>query len=444
MSDTTNNKAKQEEKQHATGSATEYNRIKKVIAVMSGKGGVGKSFVTGILATSLAREGYEVGVMDADVTGPSMPTLFGLHGPVNSGQYGIVPLLSKSGIKLISMNLLVDNEENPLVWRGPLISKAITQLWGDVMWGNLDYLLIDLPPGTSDAALTIMHLIPVDGIVMVTTPQSLATMIVNKAVNMAIRVGVPIVGVVENMAYYPCPDTGKKHMIFGPSNGEKVAKVANAPVLAQLPLNPVLTELCDLGEIEDIEFIETQILLEAFERVVPLEKTSEKKSQKEQVKASQWSFVGAVEKPEEHVVQSSAVEEEHIQAFSEVAKQLIRAKVNMGCFDHPDACGKFTGWCGDSMEIQFLLDGDIIKEARYMTDGCGATIACGSMLTTMATGLSLDQAMKISPEDLLEKLETIPEDHEHCLSLAVSTLRKTIEYAQDKRKETGRIDHARG
>jgi len=116
----------------------------------------------------------------------------------------------------------------------------------------------------------------------------------------------------------------------------------------------------------------------------------------------------------------------------------------MGCFDHPDACGKFTGWCGDSMEIQFLLDGDIIKEARYMTDGCGATIACGSMLTTMATGLSLDQAMKISPEDLLEKLETIPEDHEHCLSLAVSTLRKTIEYAQDKRKETGRIYHARG
>lgn len=434
MNNTTNDQDKQKAKKLATGAATEYNHVKKVIAVMSGKGGVGKSFVTGLLATSLAREGYEVGVMDADITGPSMPTLFGLHGPVNGGQFGIVPLLSKTGIKLISTNLLIDKEENPLVWRGPLISKAITQLWGDVMWGDLDYLLIDLPPGTSDAALTIMQLLPVDGVLMVTTPQSLATMIVNKAVNMAIRVEVPIIGVVENMAFFRCPDTGKKHMIFGESNGEKVAKTANAPLLAKIPINPVLTELCDFGEIEDVEFEETQTLLEAFEKAVPIEKSGEKRSQKSEAQAEKWSFAGEVEKKDQPLVQSKPVEEEHIHAFSDVAKQMIRQKLNMGCFDQPDASGKFTGSCGDSMQIQLMLDGDIIKEARYMTDGCGATMACGSMLTKMAMGKSLDDAMKISPADLLVALETIPEDHEHCLSLAVSTLRKAIENAQKKRR----------
>ncbi len=417
----------------AKGSATEYNQVKKLIAVMSGKGGVGKSFVTGLLATSLAREGYEVGVMDADVTGPSMPTLFGLRGPVNSGQYGIVPLTSKSGIKVISMNLLIEGEDNPLMWRGALISRAITQLWGDVMWGNLDYLLIDLPPGTSDAALTIMHLLPLDGIVMVTTPQRLATMIVNKAVNMAIKVGVPIVGVVENMAYYPCPDTGKKHMIFGESNGEKVAKAAHAPLLAQIPLNPVLTELCDFGEIEDIEFSETQTLLEAFEKAVPLQGKKMEESEPEAAKPNQWSFAGAQDASKAHMIQTSTGEEIHESAFSEIARQLIRKKENMGSFDNPDAVGRFTGWCDDTMQIQLLLDGDVIRDARYLTDGCGATIAIGSMITKLAKTKTLDEAMKITPDDLLVELVSIPEDHEHCLSLAVTTLRKSIADAIERR-----------
>lgn len=417
----------------AKGSASEYNHVKKLIAVMSGKGGVGKSFVTGLLATSLAREGYEVGVMDADITGPSMPTLFGLRGPVNSGQYGIVPLTSKSGIKVISMNLLIEGEDNPLMWRGALISRAITQLWGDVMWGNLDYLLIDLPPGTSDAALTIMHLLPLDGIVMVTTPQALATMIVNKAVNMAIKVGVPIVGVVENMAYFPCPDTGKNHMIFGESNGEKVAKAARAPLLAQLPLNPVLTQLCDIGEIEDIEFSETQVLLEAFEKAVPIQGKKTDKLEPATAKPNQWSFAGAQDASNLHMIQTSMGEDVHESAFSEIARQLIRRKENMGSFEQPDAIGKFTGWCDDTMQIQFLLEGDVILDARYLTDGCGATIAIGSMITKMAKSKTLDEAMKISPDDLLAELISIPEDHEHCLSLAVTTLRKTIEDAFERK-----------
>jgi MinD superfamily P-loop ATPase len=200
------------------------------------------------------------------------------------------------------MNLLIEGEDNPLIWRGALIGKAITQLWGDVMWGNLDYLLIDLPPGTSDAALTIMHLLPVDGIVMVTTPQSLATMIVNKAVNMAIRIGVPIIGVVENMAYYPCPDTGKKHMIFGDSNGEKVAKAAHAPLLAQIPLNPVLTQLCDFGEIEDIEFAETITLMETFEKAMPVKNISSHQIEQGSEKLNQWSVVGTLENSKQPVI----------------------------------------------------------------------------------------------------------------------------------------------
>ncbi len=433
MNDSTKNIDNEKKNALAKGSASEYNQVKKLIAVMSGKGGVGKSFVTGLLATSLAREGYEVGVLDADITGPSMPTLFGLRGPVSSGQYGIVPLTSKSGIKVISMNLLIEGEDNPLIWRGALISRAITQLWGDVMWGNLDYLLIDLPPGTSDAALTIMHMLPLDGIVMVTTPQSLATMIVNKAVNMAIKVGVPIVGVVENMAYYPCPDTGKKHMIFGESNGEKVAKAAHAPLLAQIPLNPVLTQLCDFGEIEDIEFTETQILLEAFEKAVPIKTEKPDKLEPADTKPNQWSFVGAQDEPKKHVIQT---EDEHEGAFSEIARQLIRSKENMGSFEKPDAVGKFTGWCEDTMQIQFLLDGDVIRDARYLTDGCGATIAIGSMITKMAKSKTLDEAMKITPDDLLVALVSIPEDHEHCLSLAVTTLRKTVADAIERKKES--------
>ena len=206
-----------------------FNHIDRVVAVMSGKGGVGKSFVTGLLATALAREGYTVGILDADITGPSIPMLFGLHGPVEFGPVGMRPLQSETGVKIISMNLLLESEDQPVIWRGPLIGRAITQLWGDVIWGDLDYMLVDLPPGTSDASLTTMQSLPVNGIVMVTTPQSLASMVVRKAVHMAQAVNTPIVGVVENMAYFVCPDLGKRHYIFGPSHAREVALAAAVP-----------------------------------------------------------------------------------------------------------------------------------------------------------------------------------------------------------------------
>jgi Mrp family chromosome partitioning ATPase len=259
----------------AEGTAANYNHIQRVVAVMSGKGGVGKSFVTGLLGTALCRDGYRVGILDADITGPSIPMLFGLQGPVESGTDGILPLKSQTGIKVMSMNFLLVSEDQPVIWRGPLIGRAITQLWGDVMWGELDYLLVDLPPGTSDAALTTMQSLPVNRIVMVTTPQGLASMIVRKAVHMAQSVGVPIAGVVENMVYFVCPDTAKRHFIFGPSHAEEVTMTAGAPLLAQLPIDPKVTTLCDVGDIEKVNLGEIQGLLDAFVNAVPIHAAKE-------------------------------------------------------------------------------------------------------------------------------------------------------------------------
>lgn len=246
------------------GSAVSYNHIQRVVAVMSGKGGVGKSLVTSLLAVALAQSGYQVGVLDADITGPSIPKLFGLHGPLEAGPVGMRPLTSQTGVEVMSINLILDEEDRPVVWRGPLIGRAITQLWGDVMWGDLDYLLVDLPPGTSDASLTTMQSLPIYGIVMVTTPQSLSSLIVRKAVHMAQLVGVPVVGIVENMSYFRCPDTGKQHLIFGPSHADEVAEAAGAPLLAQLPINPLVTSLCDAGKVEAITLPEVPAMMTAF------------------------------------------------------------------------------------------------------------------------------------------------------------------------------------
>ena len=378
------------------GVAAPYNHIKRVVAVMSGKGGVGKSLVTALLATALAREGYPVGILDADITGPSIPMLFGLRGPVEPGPVGLRPMQSGSGVKIMSMNFLLESDDRPIIWRGPLIGRAITQLWGDVMWGDLDYLLVDLPPGTSDASLTTMQSLPVNGIVMVTTPQSLASMIVRKAVHMAQALNTPIVGVVENMAYFVCPDTGKEHFIFGPSHANEVAQTAGAPLLAHIPIDPQVASLCDAGEIEYVNLREIPALLDAFISIPALHVNSHKSGR---------------------------------QSFSVKARQIIDRRESMGNLENPGARGFVRGWCGDSMQMDLWLDGDVIKEARYVTDGCGATIACGGMIVRLIRGKTLNEAQQITPEDLIAALEGLPEDHEHCAQLAVDTLRQTIRNA---------------
>jgi len=248
----------------------EANQVKRVIAVMSGKGGVGKSLVTGLLAVGLKQAGYRVGILDADVTGPSIPRLFGAHGPVRiAPDNRMQPIASRTGIKLMSINFLLEDEGQAVIWRGPIVSQAIEQFWNDVNWGQLDYLLVDLPPGTSDAALTVMQSLPLNGIIMVTTPQALAAMVVRKTVKMAQTINVPILGIIENMAGFVAPDTGQHYDIFGPSHAPEVADAANAPMLARLPLRPQIAALCDDGAIEAVSEPEVSLLAQELARLTP-------------------------------------------------------------------------------------------------------------------------------------------------------------------------------
>ena len=228
----------------------QFSNVKKVIGVVSGKGGVGKSLVTSLLACAFQTMGKQTAILDADITGPSIPKAFGVKSAIEQSEMGLIPAESKTGIRLMSVNLLLEKEDAPVVWRGPVISGVIQQFWKDVAWGEVDYMFVDMPPGTGDVPLTVFQNLPVDGIVVVTTPQDLVTMIVKKAYNMANLMNVPIIGLVENMSYFACPDCGKKHSIFGESKIDEVAKQLGLPVLARLPINPKTANLVDLGAVE--------------------------------------------------------------------------------------------------------------------------------------------------------------------------------------------------
>jgi ATP-binding protein involved in chromosome partitioning len=228
----------------------EINQFGHILAVLSGKGGVGKSVVSSLLAISLSRLGYTVGLLDADLTGPSIPRMFGITARPDGTPQAILPVLSKTGIEVMSLNLILPAEDEAVIWRGPIITSVIRQFWEGVLWGKRDFLIVDLPPGTADAPLTVMQSIPITGVVMVFTPQALASMIVRKTIKMAQKMQKPILGVVENMSYLYIPELDKKYEIFGPSQAERMAQDAGAPLLAQLPIDPELTKLCDEGHIE--------------------------------------------------------------------------------------------------------------------------------------------------------------------------------------------------
>jgi ATP-binding protein involved in chromosome partitioning len=234
-----------------SGQVAHLNHVRHVIAVMSGKGGVGKSLVSGLLAVALQRQGKTVGVLDADITGPSIPKMFFPDGArPGASPVAILPAESKSGIKIMSVNLLLEREDQAVIWRGPLIAGAIQQFWGDVLWGELDYLIVDLPPGTSDASLTVMQSLPLSGVVLVTSPQSLAGMVVRKAAQMAQKLNVRVLGLIENMSYFVCPDTQKQHDVFGPSHAEQTALQLGVSFLGRLPIDPEIAKLCDVGQVE--------------------------------------------------------------------------------------------------------------------------------------------------------------------------------------------------
>lgn len=229
----------------------EMSDIKRVIGVVSGKGGVGKSLVTALLAVEMRKRGFKTAVLDADITGPSIPSVFGLDEPAAATELGIIPAETKRGISVMSLNLLLENKTEPVIWRGPVISGAVTQFWTDVIWNDVDYMFVDMPPGTGDVPLTVFQSLPVDGIIVVASPQELVGMIVEKAVNMAAMMNIPVLALVENMSYFECPDCGGHHNIFGKSRADELAGKHGIATAAKIPVNPELAALCDSGCIED-------------------------------------------------------------------------------------------------------------------------------------------------------------------------------------------------
>lgn len=243
----------------------QYSNIKNVIAVVSGKGGVGKSMVTSLLAVALHNMGKSVAVLDADVTGPSIPKAFGIHDRAMQNDMGILPAETKTGIKLMSTNLLLEHEDDPVVWRAPVINGVLGQFWSDVVWGDIDYMLVDMPPGTADIPLTVFQTLPISGIVVVTTPQDLVTMIVKKAYKMAKMMDIPILGIVENMSYFECDECGKKHYLYGESKLGEVAKDFGVDILAQLPVNTVNAKMVDKGT---VELADTDMIQSAADEII--------------------------------------------------------------------------------------------------------------------------------------------------------------------------------
>ena len=244
---------RKEEQQSFRAELNAMSKVKKVIGVVSGKGGVGKSLVTALLASQMQKEGFRSAVLDADITGPSIPAMFGVTERAKGSEYGIMPAISRGGSALMSINLLLENTTDPVIWRGPVIGGTVKQFWTDVVWGDIDYLLVDMPPGTGDVPLTVFQSLPVDGIIVVTSPQELVGMIVAKAVNMAEAMKVPVLGLVENMAYFVCPNCNEKHYLFGESQVDVLAQEYEIGATAQIPTNPTIATLCDAGKVDQVD-----------------------------------------------------------------------------------------------------------------------------------------------------------------------------------------------
>ncbi len=255
------------EQQSMIESTNEYSNVHKVIGVVSGKGGVGKSLVTALLASEMNKRAYRVGVLDGDITGPSIPKVFGLQEKAMATEDELFPVETSCGIQVMSMNVLMEEETQPVIWRGPVIAGVVKQFWTDVSWGDLDYMFVDMPPGTGDVPLTVFQSLPVDGIVIVTSPQELVSMIVAKAVNMAEQMNIPILGIVENMSYLECPDCGKQIPVFGESKVEQLAKEYQIPKFARIPINPEIASKCDAGQVEFIEATWLQDIVEVIRNI---------------------------------------------------------------------------------------------------------------------------------------------------------------------------------
>lgn len=409
---------------HLQPAVSSHMNIKRTIGIMSSKGGVGKSFVTGLLARKLSALGFAVGILDADLTSSSIPMLFGLRGPVKTGPYSFIPLQSETGIKIISPDLLVEDGTGPFIWQSSLADKVIEELYKEVEWGNLDYLLIDLPPATSEVTISVLQSIPFTGVLIVTQPQEISTKITSRAIRIANKLNVSIIGIVENMSYYLRPNSNGRQFLFGPSHVESLAVNENIPVLARLPFSPQISELCDAGRIEAVSIPESLDLCEAF--YASLVEIEAEKACRDEISIAQNEDM-AHNGPDNQPPQTCEQQTTHAgNPFSDIVIRLIQNKDNMGVLEHPDAQGYFLGSCGDRMQIHLQITRGRILGARFMADGCGATLACGSMITKMACSKTIKDAEKITPQELISALDGLPEDHLHCAELAVMTLREAV------------------
>jgi hydrogenase maturation protease len=403
------------------------NNIHKTVAVISGKGGVGKSFTTALLAAKLTSEGYKVGILDANFSTLVIPDFFGVKGPAQKGEYSFIPLQSSSGVRIISASLLFRSEDRSIVWKEALKSGVIKELWYEIEWGDLDYLLIDMPPANSETSVAIMQILPIFGVILVTAPQLSSVKMTNRSISIYQRLGKPFIGVIENMAYLRDPDTGKNKNIFGQSRGEAVANVAKAPFLSRIHFDPNFSRLSENGKIEDIPLDEFDELLESFiESISTVEEMITNNNDQDQT----TSIDSSTNEEELHGMSNSCEytqESSHAQNFfSDTVIYLIQSKENVGTLDHPDAQGLFLGSCGDRMQIDLKIFGEKIIDAKFVADGCGATYACGTMITKMVCTKTLDEANQITSEELLDALDGLPEDHLHCAELAVMTLREAV------------------
>ena len=262
------NCSSRQDPQDMTEKLNDYSSVKKVIGIVSGKGGVGKSTVTSLMAVMFSRMGYHAAILDADITGPSIPKAFGIHEKAMGSEQGILPITTHSGIDVMSINLLLENEEDPVIWRGPVLAGAVKQFWTDVVWKDVDYMFVDMPPGTGDVPLTVFQSLPLDGIIIVTSPQDLVSMIVGKAVRMAQMMNVPILGIIENMSSYVCSDCGKKHYPFGESKLENVAKEYSLEILGRFPIDAACSLACDNGKIESVLSPDAQQAADKLEKIL--------------------------------------------------------------------------------------------------------------------------------------------------------------------------------
>ncbi len=398
------------------------NHIKHLIGVTSAKGGVGKSFSTALLAVELTQMGYRVGILDADFTAPGIPTFFGISEPLKIGERSFSPQSSSKGIRIVSLDLLVDSDSQLVIWKESLMGKVIEELWKEVEWGDLDYLLIDLPPATSEAAVAITQSLPFDGCVIVTTPQEISSRFTARAAAYLRKSNVDILGTVINMAWYTNPETGQAGKLFGNSKPDNGKNPIDVPVLTRIPFIPEAVALCDSGKIEDVVMGEDPSLVGQFLKA--LSDILENKPSM-QVLEDVSSATPETVTPEDASHTQSPVSPAH-NPFSGTVMHLIRARENMGEMEDPDAQGFFLGKCGDRMQIDLRIIKNRIIEAMFVPEGCGATLACGSMLTKMACAKTLQEAEKITPGELIEALDGLPEDHLHCAELAVMTLREAV------------------